>query len=159
MEMSQQAHVRQLQETLTVVGAGVIAFASWSLVKTILMFLLLDEGGQREMLGISDALSMRAFYIAFAVVALFDLAVRLFVSRSARAEGRGKRKGVAYLVVGALLAVLSVVNIVLIALGTAQSSGLFDMVIGIIIEITSAATLVLMIVCAIRLRQLNGFSE
>lgn len=157
--MSQQARVRRLQDVLTIVGVGVIAFASWSLIKSILLFLLLDEGSQREMLGINDTIPMVAFYIAFIIVSLIDFVVRLFVSRSARAEGRGKRKRSAYLVVGAFLAALSVVNVALIALGMAQTSSLFDSVMGILIEITSASTLVLMIVCAVRLRHLNGFSE
>ena len=155
--MTRQARVRRLQDTLGIVGVGVIAFGAWTLAKTILFLFLYNEGSIRQLYGLNDELPMEVFYIVFAVFSLFDMMVRLYVGLSARAEGLGKRKGSAYLVVAALMVALSVAGLVFMAFSESSGSpSLFDLIMTVIIEVTSIATLVLMIFSAIRLRQLSG---
>ena len=154
-KMTEGARIRRLQDTLTVAGFGVIAFAAWSVVKAILLFFLLDEASQRELLKLSDGVPMQVFYIMFAIVAFADLLMRLYVGRSAQAEGRGKRKGFAYIVFAALMAIMSIVSIVLTLLGVSSSPTVVDLIMSVVIEATSFATLALMIYCAVRLRRLR----
>ena len=157
-DMTEQARIRRLQDTLAIVGIGVIAFGAWSLAKMTLYFLMYDEAAQRQMFGISNEISMQAYYITFAVFALIDLAIRLYVGLSARSEGHGKRKGSAYLVIAAIMAATSVASVILLALGFSTSPWIIDVIMSVLIEATSAATLVLMIFCAARLRRLNRLS-
>ena len=157
--MTLQARVRRLQDTLSIVGIGVIAFASWSLVKSVLLLLLYDEETQRQFYSINDSISMHDFYIAFVIIVGIDLAIRLYVGLSARAEGRGKRKGAVYLVIATILAITSVVGIAFVLLGMSSGPSLFDMFMTVVIEATSVATLVLMVFCALRLRRLNRLEE
>ncbi len=158
-EMTLQARIRRLQDTLTVVGVGVLAFGAWTLVKTMLFFFVYDEQAQRQMFQITDEITMQTFYIVFVVFALIDLTIRLYVGLSARAEGRGKRKGVFYLIMSGLMAVSSASSIILIALGNSSSPSVFDLLMTAAIETTSFITLVLMIFCAVRLRRLSRSTE
>lgn len=154
-EMTLPARIRRLQDTLILIGAGVIALEAWSLVKIITFFVLFDEATQRELYGISSEFSMESFYITFGVIAFIDVMVRIYVGMSARAEGRGKKKGSAYLVIGVLLALLSVSSIVMMLFGMSTSPSVFDLLMTAVFEAASIAALILMVFCAVRLRRLS----
>ncbi len=158
-EMTPQARIRRLQDMLAIAGTGILAFSAWTLLKTILFFFVYDEQAQRQIFQINDEMSMETFYIAFIIIALIDLAIRVYVGMSARGESKGKRKGVLYLIVAAFIAIGSVSSIVLILLGNSSSPSMFDLIMTAVIEVTSFAILMLMIICAVRLRRLSKSSE
>ena len=158
MEMTEQARIRRLQDTLSITGVGVIALTAWSLAKTTMFFMLFDEATQRELYKLSEDIPMEVFYIVFAVLALIDFMIRLYVGLSARAEGNGKRKGFVYLAVAVVLVIASVVYIILVFCGFASFPSEIDLIMTVVFEATSIATLILMIFCAIRLRRLTEFA-
>ena len=158
-EMTPQARIRCLQDMLAIAGTGILAFSAWTLLKTILFFFVYDEQAQRQMFQIDNDMSMETFYIAFIIIALIDSAIRVYVGMSARGESKGKRKGVFYLIVAVFMAIASVGSIVLMLLGNSTSPSMFDLIMTAVIEVTSFAILMLMIICAVRLRRLNKSSE
>lgn len=96
-----QVRLRKDRNTLVVVGAGVIAFGVWSVIKAVMYAavnietLLVTRSGER--------LSPAAFWIALAVIVAIELALRVYVGRSAIAEGRGVKKGALYIVLAILM--------------------------------------------------------
>jgi len=158
-EPTRQAQLRRLQDTLAVVGAGVIAFGAWTLVKIALLFALYNEEAVFQLLHFNSGTPLPAIFITAIVVACFDLFIRVFVGLSARAEGHGEKKGGFYLVIAGLIAVANVFSIASLAFGTSVNMSFFDAAVSIAIDATSFITLILMIRCAVRLRQLNKQTE
>jgi len=158
-EPTRQAQLLRLQDTLAVVGAGVIAFGAWTLVKIALLFALYNEEAVFQLLHFNSGTPLPAIFITAIVVACFDLFIRVFVGLSARAEGHGEKKGGFYLVIAGLIAVANVFSIASLAFGTSVNMSFFDAAVSIAIDATSFITLILMIRCAVRLRQLNKQTE
>ena len=157
--MSIEARIRRLQDTLIITGTAFIAFGAWTFVKTVLMMLLLDEETVHTMLQVNADIAMKYIFIAVAIASAIDIAVRAYVGLSARAEGHGKHKRVIYLIVGAILAISNAANLVLIIGGSSTSPTFFDTIMTAIIEATSFLTLVLIVFCSARLRQLRKNAE
>lgn len=92
------ATVRRLENNLVTLGTGVIAFGIWSVLKIAFELLL----GASELVDSNVPDESKKYlaiaYIIFWALVLIDLAARIYVGLSARAEGKGKRKSKAYLV-------------------------------------------------------------
>ena len=153
--MTEQAKTRRLQDTLTIAGTTVLAFSVWSLAKIGLFLTFIDESALRQLLGIDAATLVIAVYVSLGIIALIDLVVRAYVGLSARAEGRGKKKGPFYLVVATIAALASASSLVGIAVGTSSALSPLSMALSIGIEVTAIAAMVLVIYCSIRLRRMS----
>ncbi|MGI6221440.1 MAG: hypothetical protein ACOYIP_06205 [Coriobacteriales bacterium] len=150
-----QAKTRRLQDTLSAAGSGVIAFCVWSLAKTVLFLRFADPSIVHQLLGIEDDAMAFAVYLSTAIVVIVDLCLRAYVGRSARAEGRGRKRGTLYLVIAVIVAVANASSLVGIAFGTSFALSPLVMVVSIAIEATALAALVLVIVSALRLRRMD----
>ena len=157
--MSEQARKRQLQHTLSIAGSGVFAFCVWSLAKVSLFLTLVDQDTLqdvlRSLLGLGDAELTAAVYGSLIAMIIIDLVLRAYVGLSARAEGRGKKKGPLYLVVAVIVAVANVSSLVAIALGTSLASSVLNTVISTAVEATAIATLVLVVYSSMALRRME----
>ena len=171
-DLAQQAgkmRLRRDENTLTVVGSGVILFGVWTVVKMVLQEinrfpefmaeLGVDELGFEET-GLADMRldpKLLATVVAFTVVIivfLMDLALRVFVGLSARAEGRGRPQGRLYLILAGLLLVLSGLSFVLYVITYfSHSEYVVDADAAILVELTSFITLLQMIISAVRVRR------
>ena len=158
-ESTRQAQLRRLQDTLAVAGGGVIAFGAWSLAKIALLFALYNEEAVFQLFHFGSGTPMPLVFVVVIFVGCFDLLIRLFVGLSARAEGHGEKKGSFYLIVAGFIAVANVASIASLAFGSSVNLSLFDAAMSVAIDTTSFATLILMIRCAVRLRQLNRQTE
>lgn len=158
MTNTQQARKRRLQDTLIIAGDAVMAFSAWDLAKVALFLALTDEGRLRELASIDDSVSMPALFAVVGVIVLVDIAVRVYVGMSARAEGRGKKKGSLYLVVAVLAGVVNAFSAITTALGENITLSVMDTVLTVVIEATALAAIVLVVCCAVRLRRLDGAS-
>lgn len=63
------------------------------------------------------------------------------------------------MIVAGFIAVANVASIASLAFGSSVNLSLFDAAVSVAIDTTSFATLILMIRCAVRLRQLNRQTE
>lgn len=161
-EMTGQARIRRLQDTITIAGTAVIAFSVWSLAKTWLFLSLAGESALRWLLGLlgigNDALTI-AVYASLAAIVIIDLGVRIYVGLSARAEGHGKRKSPLYLVIAVIIALLNISSLCAIALGAPSGVPPLSMMVSVIIEATAIAALALVVYGGIRLRQMRKMAE
>ena len=91
------ATVRRLENNLVTLGTGVIAFGIWSVLKVAFEFFLggtvIDADVPEELRGYTPAI-----LIVFWVFTAIELAVRIYIGVSSRADGMRKRKSKAYLV-------------------------------------------------------------
>lgn len=171
-DLAQQAEkmrLRKDENTLTVVGSGVILFGVWTVVKMVLQEinrfpefmaeLGADELGFEET-GLADLgldpnlLAMAVAFTVVIIVYLMDLGLRVFVGLSARAEGRGRPQGRLYLILAGLLLVLSGLSFVSYVITYfSHSEYVVDADAAILVELTSFITLLQMIISAVRVRR------
>ena len=157
--MTEQAKKRRIQDTLSIAGSAVIAFGIWSLAKIGLFLTFANENALSWLLGLDKDSLTTAVCVSLIVVAVIDVIVRLYVGMSARAEGRGMKKGPFYLVVAAIVALANASSLVAIALSASFALSPLSMIIPIAIEATAIAALVLVISSSIRLRRANKTAE
>lgn len=168
-QQKEKMRLRRDENTLTVVGSGVILFGVWTVVKMVLQEInrfpeFMAELGVDELgfegTGLADMgldPKLLATVVAFTVVIivfLMDLALRVFVGLSARAEGRGRPQGRLYLILAGLLLVLSGLSFVSYVITYfSHSEYVVDADAAILVELTSFITLLQMIISAVRVRR------
>ena len=160
---------RRSQNTLIIVGTGIIVFSIWTLIKTVGMTLMnwtdiLTE--LRSVQGLDDpSISDTALFTILMIVLLIYLGggilLRLFVGLSAIAEGLGKRRSILYILAAAFMIWSSFSGCLISIAGllsgeTAEESSIIlqnrPSVSAMIIELTSLIMMVQMVVSAIRIR-------
>lgn len=150
-----EVKMRRYQNLLTVSGLGVIVLALWSVLKTILYFVLNRDIFNQAFAGVSDNALVKAVAIGMiAAILLIDLTIRLFVGMSARAEGFGKKKGYAYIILAVLLALLSLTSLVLIFFNSSGKS-ITEMIVSVIVEATSLIVVIELLVAAFTVKKLR----
>ena len=154
-EMTEQAKIRRVQDTLTIAGSAVIAFGIWSLAKTGLFITLVDQNTLKAILGANGITLTVMVYALLAGIIVVDMCLRAYVGLSARAEGHGKKKGPTYLVVAAVAAIANACSLGAIALVTSFVSSPISVIISIVIELTGIAALALVVISSIRLRRMS----
>ncbi len=88
------------------------------------------------------------------VFVLVDLALRIWIGLSARAESKGKKKSAVYLVITAILILASVLNIVFLIFDLVDAFSLYGIV-SIVVECTSLFALVEVFTSAISIHKLR----
>ncbi len=96
--------LRRNQNYLVIIGTGVMVFGVWSIIKTLMFFVM---GGQVT-IGYFENVSKSGLpvqmnYMVLMLLLILDLLVRIYVGMSARAEGFGAQKGNTYVVFSVLL--------------------------------------------------------
>ena len=154
---TQEAAKRRLQDSLVIIGSGILVFGAWSLIKVILLIYTQDTATQSHFFGLDqEEVPVYVMYLAVGIIAFFDLVSRIFVCISARAEGFGRRKGYVYLVIAGFMALLSTLSVITSATALAAlDASFFERIVTLTIEATSVFILVLLIVNSIRLKLLT----
>ena len=158
-----ERELRRYQNLLVCVGAGIITFGFWSLIKGVMsMFLYKDD--IRELLAVlgvtQEEMGFVLPFINIILVVLIgmDLVLRMIVGTSARNEGRArdrKRRWV-YLVFGLLLGFLSLSSLVSdITRFDENFSSILDGVITVVIDATSVIMVVEMFVAGVKVKVLK----
>ena len=94
-----ETELRRSRSTLRILGTGVIVFTVWSVLKTILLFLLIPlEQTPAGEISDKEAVVLLIIFLAIFLFIILDLLVRLRLGFCARAEGLGKHRGTAYVV-------------------------------------------------------------
>ena len=143
--------MRRYQNLLTISGLGVIIFALWSVLKTILLFFLRED--VRAALP-DDAASRTILLVVIIGILVIDISIRLFVGLSARAEGFGKKKGYAYIVFAVLAALASLASLVMIFFDSTYNS-ITELVVSVIVEATSLVVTIELLVAAFTVKKLK----
>lgn len=150
----QRAKILKIQDTLYAAGGGVIAFCVWSFIKTFLFLSFMDADTVRRLIGIEDDSLAFTVYVVTVIVVIVDLLIRVYIGRSARAEGRGEKRGSFYLVMAVVAAIANASSLIGIMFGTSFVLSPLSAIVSIAIEATAIAALILVVVSSIRLRSM-----
>lgn len=150
--MTIDATVRRLENNLMTIGTGVIAFGVWSFVKFALSYLLLGDDYWDDM---AEEIKTAVVIIVW-VYSVLNVLMYLWLGLSARAEGRGKKKRLFYLIVIGIVATYSVFIIVLeLASLFTYFHAVTETVVAIIIDVTRMVFLIEIMASAAKLRVLR----
>ena len=150
-----EVKMRRYQNLLTISGLGVIAFAVWSVMKTIMLFAMRKEL-LIDVLAASDDMTFKVTLISILVlILLVDFLVRLYVGLSARAEGFGKKKGYVYIIFAILLALTSLGAVVMTFFNISPGSSVAELVVSVIVEATSIVVVIELLVASFNVKKLR----
>ena len=171
----EQRKIRRSQSTLVIVGTGIMMFGVWTAVKSFSIVFLRKEETVQDFLASSSGEGMeltptQAFIAVLVMTAAYvavELAVRVFIGKSAVAEGRGLKTGRAYIIWTYILMFFTLLAILLeiavTAFITAADLGFLDFDTGdatqgnaitaMIIDTTSMIMMIQMLISAGRVRR------
>ena len=151
------AKIKRYETTLATLGLGVIAFGVWNVVKYLIYFILGINDQTAENTGASSIDVTTAYYIIHGIIfalLLIDLALRLIIGLSARSEGLGKKSRKAYIVLSVFIVLLESISVYTDIVSLTESNSEFiDSLTAVLIDITSIAALVWLIVVSIKLKK------
>ena len=156
-------NIRRFEVRLRVTGTGVLLFALWSIVKSVLVAVLRNEEDSGESIEAISELNdtellilFVAAMVVFSFILIADTLMRIAIYRMAKRESSdpdAKRRN-SYLVMAGLLIMSSVIAIISVAWSTLNSEyGMSDGVITIVVELSAMITLIELIRSVIILRK------
>ena len=153
-----ETELRRRRSELLTLGYGIIAFGLWSVLKTYLYTWVDPIITEADVTVENRTAAVIVAYIMITMVLAVDFGLRLYVGMSARAEGMGKKKGRGYIIVAALMLLISVL-LWFLSLGYIQSraenESLMDYIISMVVDLTSIAILARLVYNAVKVRQLR----
>ena len=153
-----QIQLRKNQDTLKIVGLGVMVFGVWSIVKTILYTTAQWSSITEEIVvpEANETIAKMVYIFMIAVTMVVEIAVRLYIGRSAIAEGRGERRRPGYIAVAFLIAFLGLaLTASAIVIPGIHIELNLELLASLFVEITSAVITFEMCWSAVRVRKLR----
>ena len=152
------AQIRKFQDCMIISARALLAFGLWGLLRVFFfkasgdtVFHILAEESALE------GMDPVTFEIMFIIVYLiFDVAFRIYVSRAAISEGRGKKRSIVYLIVSVLYILISLFSYVVIINDNSIGGTLIEDISAIIIDLTTLFALVVIIYSSIKVRRLRN---
>lgn len=156
-------NIRRFEVRLRVTGTGVLLFAFWSIVKSVLIAVLRNGDDSSESIDAISELNdtellilFVAAMVVFSFMLIADTLMRIAIYRMAKRESsdpNAKRRN-SYLVMAGLLIMSSIIAIVSVAWSTLNSEyGMSDGVITIVVELSAMITLIELMRSVIILRK------
>ena len=157
--------IRRSQSTLVAVGTGIMLLGVWSAIKAY-SYILLRRGSlieevrsyAEEGTELTDGMLLAGVIVVFTIYVLIELGVRLFIGRSAIAEGKGHRSGKMYIPLTILLIIVTA--LIIFAEGYSMVDGKpdsnvteVDWATSLVIDITSLVMMIEMVVSAFRVKK------
>ena len=162
-----QTELIKHRHTLAVVGMGAIAFGIWSLIKSILYFVLVEPltdiiNENLDSIIDSNFEALAALALSILIVGLFVLIDMLFrwkVGRKAMAVSRGEREpGVGFFILSSILLLMDMAELIMGALSIAgiipSDEDITDQISTLLVDFTSVVMLIEMLFAAIMIRKL-----
>ena len=146
------AKIRKREINLITLGSGVILVGLWIFLKFALTLLI--HGNEIE----EEFPSVVIFWanVILWIIAALILLMSLYIGLSARAEGKGKKKTIVYLILSGVMACFDLIIVILDAyLLFAPTSDIFNVIVTLIIDATVLVMLVELIVNAVGVRRLR----
>ena len=153
--------LRKTEDRLVIDGIGVIIFAVWSVMKTFLLYWMGEARTETAEMAEDIPLWIVVLFLMFFSALL--MTPRLFIGFSAIAEGKGKRKRNAYLVLTGLIIARNFFLYAAVTVYVIRNPGIYqpraDNIVALVIDFTSLWILIEMIVMARRVRRLRNWAK
>ena len=151
------------RNNLVVSGTGIIALELWSVLKIIMMVIFSFDEIFADVLKTTEASKMLVIAVTVVTVGTIigiSLAVRLYVGRSAIAEGKGAKKGNGYLILTGILTAIDFAGLVMeiVTIGN-QDKGILEYVALTAFDLTVVFSQIDTVVSALKVRKLSACSS
>ena len=163
---------RRTQNTLIIVGNGIIVFGLWTLIKTVGIFLMyrtelirdIRTLGELNSTDYSDFTIFSVMFFTTLILLSFIIFIRSYVGLSAISEGRGRRRSILYILITLVMIWLNCMSFIQLTinliLGEEGERAVYSLsedpsVSSVIIELTSIIMMIQMVRAAIRIRRLR----
>lgn len=144
------------QNTLVIIGTGVMVFGIWSVVRT-LMYLFLNHQYLQLLKETSDyGINPVGLQLPLIVILAIDLSLRLFSGKCARSFGKEGTKFTACIVSAIVLIIIGAMSILRMLASFPLEEGVLDNVITLFIDVTSLVLLIEMLVSAVNAKRLEA---
>lgn len=167
-QASMQTELIKHRHTLAVVGMGAIAFGIWSLIKSILYFVLVEPlsdiiNENLDSIIDSNFEALAALALSILIVGLFVLIDMLFrwkVGSRAMAISRGdKDPGVGFFILSSILLLMDMAELIMGALSIAgiipSDEDITNQISTLLVDFTSVVMLIEMLFAAVMIRKLT----
>ena len=141
----------KIEINLITTGTGLMFFGLWTFIKFFLTIVFL---GVEYDDNTSDEVKLIATIIAIIAVAIIS-ALFCYVGLSARAEGKGNKKSVVYLIVNGFLLFFHILIIILEAAALLFGENILTIIITMIIDATAAVLMSEVMINSIKLRKIR----
>lgn len=141
----------KIEINLITTGTGLMFFGLWTFIKFFLTIVFL---GVEYDDSTSDEVKLIATIITIIAVAIVS-ALFCYVGLSARAEGKGKKKSVMYLIVNGFLLFFHILIIILEAAALLFGENILTIIITMIIDATAAVLMSEVMINSIKLRKIR----
>lgn len=163
-------NLRRYQVRLKVTASGVLIFAFWGFIKTVMIAAFNGDSEDMEDMKLlmaelptGIAYAMIAFFMVVILLLLYvDMFFRIRIYKGARRESMGmeEKRHNGYLIITGVMIALSVVGIALLVWSlftdpNQVEEDILDHIVSIVLEVTNLVTLVEVIISAKRLRKLR----
>ena len=152
-----ETKIRRLQDHLVTLGTGNIAFGAWMLLK-ITLYCTLYQNDLAQEIHMTEDINVQPWitFLFIWILIFLDVLFQCFIGFSARADGKGKRKSIAYIVItGLRISFFAPMMLGEITTFLFTESAFFGAAITLFIDLTSVILLVELFVCAIKVRVLK----
>ena len=141
----------KIEINLITTGTGLMFFGLWTFIKFFLTIVFL---GVEYDDNTSDEVKLIATIITIIAVAIVS-ALFCYVGLSARAEGKGKKKSVVYLIVNGFLLFFHILIIIVEAAALLFGENILTIIITMIIDATAAVLMLEVMINSIKLRKIR----
>ena len=154
-----EKELRHSRSVLHILGTGVIAFTLWGFVKTIMILLLVPMDTTAAEPASEVTAGAVVFLVLLLLFFLLLLGSRLYIGMSARAEGKGERRGSAYVMIAFLFSLIQIL-LFLLTLVYSFKTGFSERTVsetaaGFIVEISSMVTMEELVFTAMKVKRLT----
>lgn len=158
---------RRLQSILSTCGFGVIAFSVWSIIRAFLNVFLRPEmtetvtADNAALVNSAEIQAAETNFLVILFILLFgiiiaEVGLRLFVGLKARAEGKGKKRSIAYIIVAGVLIPYHLFGVIYNFTSLDyMAGGVFDTIVTMVLDISSLISLIELFIAAIMLHRLR----
>ncbi len=152
----QLIRLKKSETVLVICGNGVIFFGVWSLIKSIMSIVLYKGDLHQYMVQYQNAHMLRglAYGMVFFILAM-DLFFRFYLGMSASAEAKGKKKKKNYIILAFFMLFYTVFGLVATFFLLPDDISILTTITTVLVEFTSALTLLQMIISAINVRKIR----
>ena len=152
-----EAKLRKAESILAISGMAVVAFGVWDVVSAVVSIFLIQNSVVQATLEGSDRWVVVFTKIFIIIIVLISLGLRTFIGLTARSFGRGKDKGIGFLIVTAILMAINIIVVVLTVMPlTGTDSTFYTKLSDTIVNLTSLFALLCLFIAGIRVRVLRN---
>ena len=151
VQSPEDIRLQKYRFSLLASGSAMMLFALWTVLRSIVQI-------EAQLNNQGDMKTLKPLLIAFIALSGVELVLKFYVGLSARLEGLGRTRRRPYLMLGIIIAILSVVFVVYMLVelpADIRMNGMFSSIINLVVEATALYASLDLVISARRVRKLE----